>query len=93
MGNRTDGAGLHFQSKHIKINIQKDFSCVYVCVCARLLMLDNIFQRLILSHFCICASGKKKQKEKCSVYSARASPLLTHSCLMLGDHAAFKKGV
>lgn len=34
LGNRTDEAGLHFQSKHIKINIQKDFFvCVCVCVC------------------------------------------------------------
>lgn len=66
--------------------------CVYVCACARLLMPDIIFQRLILSQFCIGAPGKKKTKEKCSVYSTRASPLLPHSCLMLKDHAAFKQG-
>lgn len=64
-----------------------------MCACARLLMLDSIFQKLILSQFCIWASGKKKQKGKCSVYSTRAPPLLTDSCLMLKDHAAFKKEV
>lgn len=53
-------------------------------------MLDSVFQRLMLSQFCICASGKKTQKGKCSVYSTRASPLLLFNA---ERSCCFHKGV
>lgn len=44
----------------------------------------------MLSQFCICASGKKTQKGKCSVYSTRASPLLLFNA---ERSCCFHKGV
>lgn len=89
LGNRTDGAGVHFQSKHIKINIQKDFF-----LCARLLMLDIFFSKAqIKPVLYLCASGKKKRKEKRCVSSAGASPLLAHFCSNAKRSLCFQKGV
>lgn len=63
-----------------------------MCVCAWLLMLDIFFSKAHIKPVLYLCLRKKTQKDKHSVYSTRASPLLVHSCFMLKDHAALKKG-
>lgn len=90
LGNRTDGAGVHFQSKHIKINIQKDF---FLCVLDYLCLILFFSKAQIKPVLYLCASGKKKRKEKRCVSSAGASPLLAHFCSNAERSLCFQKGV
>lgn len=85
MGNRTDGAGVHFQSKHIKINIQKDIFFLQDYLCLIFFFFSKAQIKPVLY---LCASGKTERKAKCCVCSTAASPLLPQSCLN-----AVKKGL
>lgn len=92
MGNRTDGAGVHFQSKHIKINIQKDFVCVsvldYLC------LIFFFCQRLKLSLFCISLPQERSKERISAMFAAlQLHPCSLISVLMAKDHSAFKKGL
>lgn len=88
LGNRTDGAGLHFQSKHIKINIQKDFLCVCLCVLDYLCLIV-FFKGSCWASF-VSVPQERKHKRVSAVFIA--PELHPCSCLMLKDHAAFTKG-